>query len=110
MGTGTDQVGVRGVLAMIAVVGAAVLCCAGPVLIASGGLGVLGGALRNGWLIGAAVLLVVVGVGYTLRRRGAGRVHDRDAAPGSDCCPPSTAPENLPDVTGGHPGQPREGR
>jgi hypothetical protein len=52
-----------------------VLCCALPMLIAAGGLGVLGAVLRNPWVVGAAVLLGIGLVGrWSARRRG------------DDCC------------------------
>ncbi|KQH80833.1 hypothetical protein AO501_26735 [Mycobacterium gordonae] len=56
------------------------VCCAAPLLIAGGALGVLGGALGNAWLISAAPVVVIATVGYTLCRRGRGE------PPG--CCPP----------------------
>ena len=69
-----------GVLGLVGVGALLVVCCAGPLLVASGVLGVLGGALSNPWLIGAAAVVVLAAAGYTLRRRGRGET------PG--CCPP----------------------
>ncbi len=78
-----------GIFAMLGVAGLAVLCCAGPALVAGGALSVIGGAVRSLWLIAAGVVLVVAAVGYTLachRRRGG-----REGAAGSDeCWPPRT--------------------
>lgn len=78
-----------GIFAMLGVAGLAVLCCAGPALVAGGALSVIGGAVRSPWLIAAGAVLVVAAAGYTLarhRRRGV-----RDGAAGSDeCCPPQT--------------------
>lgn len=46
-----------GLLAVLGIGGAMVLCCAAPLLLAAGAAGVLG-ALRSGWLILVAVGLV----------------------------------------------------
>ena len=69
------------ILGLVGIGTALLVCCAGPVLIASGALGVLGGALGNPWLIGAAVVVVFAAVVVTLRRRGRGET--------SGCCPPA---------------------
>ncbi len=37
-----------GIVAMLGVAGPAVLCCAGPVLVAGGALSVIGGAVHSG--------------------------------------------------------------
>lgn len=58
-----DSVGIA------AIAGLAVLCCAGPALLAAGVLGGLGVWLINPWLIGAAVLLALGVVGWRSRRR-----------------------------------------
>jgi hypothetical protein len=79
MATRRRSPGAAGVLGLVGVGALLVVCCAGPALIAGGALGVLGGALGNPWLIGAAAIVVLAAVGYTLRRRGRGE-------PG--CCPP----------------------
>ncbi|WP_201409475.1 hypothetical protein [Mycobacterium paraintracellulare] len=85
MATGRNSSGIAGVLVVVG--GAAlVLCCAAPALIAAGALGVLGGALRSGWLIGAGVLMVLAAFSYALRRHAR-----RGGAP--DCCPPPASPE-----------------
>lgn len=74
----------RGILAALGVGAAAVLCCAGPALLAGGALSGLGGALRNPWLIAAGALLIVAAIGYPIARR----TRRRDE-PGPDvCCPP----------------------
>ena len=54
-----------------------VVCCAGPLLVAGGALGAVGGALANGWLITVGAVVLLAGAGYALgcrarRRRGAG--------------------------------------
>lgn len=64
-----------GIAAMLAIV-----CCAGPALVAVGGLGAIGGFLRNPLVIAAAALLLAVAVTAVIRRRRSGR----DA-----CCPPA---------------------
>ncbi|MCQ6556839.1 mercury transporter [Streptomyces sp. C10-9-1] len=60
-----------------------VVCCAGPLLVAGGALGAVGGALASPWLITVGAVVVLAGTGYALhcrarRRRGAGP---------QDCCP-----------------------
>ncbi len=55
-------------LAAAGLFGAAVLCCAGPGLVAAGALGVIGSWLADPWLSGAAVVLVAALV-WVLRRR-----------------------------------------
>lgn len=47
MATGKSSPGIGGVL-VLGLVGLGVLCCAAPVLIAAGALGVLGAALHSG--------------------------------------------------------------
>ncbi len=64
-----DRVGLGADLAAAAVFGLAVLCCAGPALLAAGALGALGGWLADPWLIGAAVVLIAAAVARALRRR-----------------------------------------
>ncbi|HCA84710.1 MAG TPA: hypothetical protein DEQ61_03955 [Streptomyces sp.] len=56
-----------------------VACCAGPVLLAGGTLGALGGLLRNPWIIATATVVVAAAIAVLVRRRRAGR---------SACCPP----------------------
>ena len=57
----------------------AVLCCAGPALIAGGVLASIGGFLTGGYVIGIGVLLAFVGLVIAVNRRksacppGAGR-------------------------------------
>lgn len=66
-------------------IGAALLmivCCAGPVLIAAGALGALGGFLGSPWVIAAAVSVAAAAVMTVFLRRRSGR----DA-----CCPPTGA-------------------
>ncbi|CPS55428.1 hypothetical protein PP568_25260 [Mycobacteroides abscessus] len=75
MGTRRSSLGMAGAwaLGLVSVGTVLVVCCAGPVLIAGGALGVLGALLHRGWLIGAAVVVVLAAVGYTLRRLGTTR-------------------------------------
>lgn len=76
----------RGVLATIGVGVLLVLCCAAPVLIAAGALGVLGAWLWSPWVIGAALgaALVVAWQVWTRHRGrrsaggGAGRPGNHD--------------------------------
>ncbi|NUR24607.1 MAG: hypothetical protein HOV83_01915 [Catenulispora sp.] len=52
-----------------------VLCCAGPLLVAGGiggALGLAGAWLRNPWVLGAGVLVVLAGLGYALVLRARG--------------------------------------
>lgn len=60
----------------------AVVCCAGPALIAAGALGVIGGWLASPWVIGAAVALLVAAVVWTVTRR-------RGTSDSADGCNPS---------------------
>lgn len=80
MATGKSSPGIGGVL-VLGLVGLGVLCCAAPVLIAAGALGVLGAALHSGWLIPVAVLLVLATLAFTLARRGGGEARG--------CCSPA---------------------
>ncbi|WP_435211370.1 mercury transporter [Streptomyces sp. bgisy034] len=60
-----------------------VVCCAGPLLLAGGALGTVGGLLANGWLITVGAVILLAGTGYALRCRARRR---RGAGP-DDCCP-----------------------
>lgn len=78
-----------GIFTMLGVAGLAVLCCAGPALVAGGALSMIGGAVRSPWLIAAGAVLVVAAAGYTFARharRGVG-----DGAAGADECYPPQA-------------------
>ena len=55
----TTRHSMRDSLGIAAIAGLAVLCCAGPALLAAGALGGLGAWLLNPWLIGAAALLAL---------------------------------------------------
>ncbi len=72
----------RDSLGIAAIAGLAVLCCAGPGLLAAGVLGGLGAWLLSPWLIGAAALLAVGVVGWRRRHRT-----DGGAARGEPCGP-----------------------
>lgn len=52
-----------------------VICCAGPVLIAAGALTGIGGLLRNPWVIGAGLVLVLGAVLIAIQRH---RKRDRN--------------------------------
>lgn len=65
-GTGTAAAGIGAALL-------AIVCCAGPALIASGTLGALGAFLGNPWVIAAAVLLLAGAV--TAARAAAPAAH-----------------------------------
>lgn len=78
-----------GMFTMLGVALLAVLCCAGPALVAGGALSAIGAAVRSPWLIAAGAVLVVAAAGYTLARHR--RRHVGACAAGSDeCCPPQT--------------------
>ncbi len=47
----------------------AVVCCAGPALLASGLLALVGGALGSPVVLGSAALVLAGVIGYVLRRR-----------------------------------------
>ncbi|MEU9279742.1 hypothetical protein [Streptomyces sp. NPDC048341] len=66
-----------------------VACCAGPVLLAGGALGALGGVLRNPWIIAAATAVVAAAIAVLVHRRRAGR---------RACCPPALSPEGQEQV------------
>jgi hypothetical protein len=72
--------GTRMATARIGAVLLAIICCAGPALLASGALGAIGGFLGNPWVITAAALLLAAAATAVIRRRRSGR----DA-----CCPPA---------------------
>ncbi|MFZ4143274.1 hypothetical protein ACOZDZ_21430 [Streptomyces griseoincarnatus] len=63
------------------------VCCAGPLLLAGGALGAVGGILANGWLITVGPVILLAGTGYALQCR----VRRRGAGP-QDCCPTVPAP------------------
>ncbi|MBT2366116.1 hypothetical protein J7E88_12555 [Streptomyces sp. ISL-10] len=89
---------------MAAAVGAGlvmVVCCAGPLLVAGGALGTVGGALANPWVIAVGAVILLAGTGYALRCRARGR---RGAGP-DDCCPTVPAepqPREEVDPAGDH--------
>ncbi|MGR8007702.1 hypothetical protein [Streptomyces hypolithicus] len=78
-----------GALAALGVGLVMVACCAGPVLLAGGALGALGGVLRNPWIIAAATAVVAAAIAVLVRRRRAGR---------SACCPPALSPQDQEQV------------
>lgn len=64
-----------------------VVCCAGPLLVAGGALGAIGGVLRNPWLITVGAVVLLTGTVHVLRCRA----RRRGAGP-QDCCPTGPAP------------------
>jgi hypothetical protein len=80
----------------------AVACCAGPVLIAAGALGVAGGILRSPAVLALAALVLVGTVLYVLHRRRSGRARPANPALPQDgtrdCCAPprDTGPQDRP--------------
>lgn len=75
----SGQNGDRGWLPTFGLLLLPILCCGLPVLIATGGLGVIGSVLRNPYVVGVALLLLVGLVAWAIHRRVAGRA--RDCAP-----------------------------
>ena len=79
----------------------AVVCCAGPLLIAAGALGVAGGILRSPAVLATAALALVGAILYVLHRRSgraaaANPAHPQDG-PGDCCAPPrDTGPQDWP--------------
>lgn len=80
----------------------AVACCAGPLLIAAGALGVAAGLLRSPAVLATAALAVVGTILYVLHRRRSGQAtaanpaHPQDDT--RDCCAPprDTGPQDRP--------------
>ncbi|MEU9246993.1 mercury transporter [Streptomyces sp. NPDC048385] len=64
--------GLLGPLAMVGAAILAILCCAGPLLLASGALTGLAGVLVSPWLLAPAVVLLAGGLTWWLRHRGPG--------------------------------------
>lgn len=87
---------------MAVAVGAALLmvsCCAGPLLLGGAGIGAVGGALANPWLITVGAVVILAGTGYALRCRARRR---RGAGP-EECCttvPASPQPHDQVDPGG----------
>jgi hypothetical protein len=73
-----------GVLTVLGAGALMVLCCAGPILLASGVLAGLGAALRNPWLIGIGAAVLAAAIIYTATRIARHR-GSHEAA----CCPPA---------------------
>jgi mercuric ion transport protein len=71
-------------LIVLAAAALMVLCCAGPVLIASGAVAGIGTALRNPWLIGISTPVVLAAMVYTVAK--VARRHRPDQ--NDTCCPP----------------------
>ncbi len=63
--------GIRGILFAVGAVTLAVICCAGPVLIAGGGLALAGGVIGNPAVLAIGALVVAGAVAFTVSRRRA---------------------------------------
>lgn len=86
--------GPSGVLLGSGVAVFAVVCCAGPALIAAGAVGVIGGWLGSPWVIGAAAALLLAAVLWTVSRRRQG------ISTSANCCsPPQLRHTDLPEST-----------
>ncbi|MEU4360359.1 hypothetical protein [Promicromonospora sp. NPDC023987] len=66
----------------------AVVCCAGPVLLAAGALGALGAWLANPWMIGAGITVLMGAVAWTMQRRSRNRAGTGTGSSSADCCDP----------------------
>ena len=75
------------ILGAITLAVAAIACCAAPLLIASGALAVIGGLVRNGWVIGTAAAVLLAALAYTVYHRRS-RHHGQQ----SPHCDPPTHP------------------
>ncbi|AEA28803.1 hypothetical protein Psed_6720 (plasmid) [Pseudonocardia dioxanivorans CB1190] len=78
---GDRRGGLLGTLAVVGVALLSIICCAGPVLLASGALAGLGGVLVSPWLLAPAAVLMAGALAWWLRRR---------TGNGDACCPPAT--------------------
>ncbi|NUP39791.1 MAG: hypothetical protein HOY76_22980 [Streptomyces sp.] len=83
MSASRERSGLGGIAAGVGAGLLMVVCCAGPLLVAGGALGAVGGALANGWLITVGAVVLLAGTGYALRCRARRR---RGAGP-QDCSP-----------------------
>ncbi|MGA5442337.1 mercury transporter [Streptomyces griseoincarnatus] len=83
MSASRERSGLGGIAAVVGAGLLMVVCCAGPLLVAGGALGAVGGALASPWLITVGAVVVLAGIGYGLRCRARRR---RGAGP-EDCCP-----------------------
>ncbi|EOY45666.1 mercuric transporter [Streptomyces anthocyanicus] len=78
---GDRRGGLLGTLAVVGVALLPIICCAGPVLLASGALAGLGGVLVSPWLLAPAAVLLAGALTWWLRRRRTGN--------GDACCLPA---------------------
>lgn len=99
---GPSSAGLFGVLGVALI---AVLCCAGPALLAGGALSGIGGVLRNPWLITIGAALVLGALSYGTARL----VRARRSAGAADCCPPPTRTKPSPDGRSAQHPDPRRG-
>lgn len=82
----------NGSLGVVAVIGLAI-CCAGPVLIAGGALGVVGGLISNPLVVVLGIALVAVALLVTIKRIGRSADNSCDLEPPSQRQP--TTSERL---------------
>lgn len=87
MSTTPDPDGRRSLLLTIGVIALPLVCCGLPVLLAAGGLGVLGSILGNPWVIAAAALIAVSAIIWRVRARPDGGAAD-------PCCGPAPLARN----------------
>lgn len=69
------------------------LCCAGPVLLAGGALGVAGGLRRSSLVLGLAALVLIAAVVVALRHRRSGVSCNAPNAPPDHTTRHTVAPE-----------------
>lgn len=65
----TGRKGNRGRLAALGLVLLPILCCGLPFLVAAGGLGLIGSVLRNPYVMGAGLLILLGLVAWAIHRR-----------------------------------------
>ena len=87
--------GIRHAAAATGIAVLALLCCAGPALVAAGTIGAIGAWLCNPWVIVSAIVLAAVAVAGMLRLARSGRKTDccELAADDAQATPPTTTPE-----------------
>ncbi|MEU9238288.1 hypothetical protein [Streptomyces sp. NPDC048385] len=69
MSASRERSGLGGIASVVGAGLLVVVCCAGPLLVAGGTLGAVGGALASPWLITVGGVVLLAGTGYALRCR-----------------------------------------